>query len=597
MQAGDAEEKHDLDKDWSLAEVLHMRWLKRKFWKVGIAIAGMLLLVLMVWVPVSVAGAGERTSRLATPVTGPVQATPTEDATVTALNKEKLAQEVQQLKNQNAPDLLGWLRTNAAVLVVVIGGLIGLFRWFGDRRSERKKRMEERFQAAVTGLGDDREDAKIGAASLLRTFLRPGYEQFYTQIFDLAVAHLRPRKPDLETTHDPEATALAPLNQALIAVLEEAFPRAREWVKQGSPSSRLQRITAWLKRILRREKPFDPRSLDARYIQLGGAFLLKADLEQVWMPHAFLQDTDLTEANLGGASLWRGNLTKANLSKANLCRADLGQDILSEADLTEARLCGATLWGVDLTKANLSRADLSRADLSEATRFPVSLRQRKLETTLFLAILSEANLTEANLEGADLLLADLNGADLSEANLEEADLSGADLSRAKLCKARLCGAKLMEVLLSGAKDDLREADVSQIKLTEISCAELSRNGPVPHEANRNARYWKILREWANRIDEAQPPTADLSKAEHLPVDLNGADLAGADFRGVQGLTKEQLEACKAKGAIIDEDSLISSSQLPVSHPLPSQSNDVQTQSAPPVQEGISTPDIGGISAG
>lgn len=95
------------------------------------------------------------TSGLAMPIT--TQATPTEDATVTALNKEKLAQEVQQVKIQNAPDLSSWLRTNAVILlstlVVVIGGLIGLFRWFGDRRSEREKQAEVCFQAALTGSG------------------------------------------------------------------------------------------------------------------------------------------------------------------------------------------------------------------------------------------------------------------------------------------------------------------------------------------------------------------------------------------------------------------------------------------------------------
>ena len=78
-----------------------MRWLKRNKWKAGITFVGMLLLlVLMVWVP-STAGAYEGASGLATPVTGTVQATLTEDATVTALNKEKLVQEIQQLKNQN----------------------------------------------------------------------------------------------------------------------------------------------------------------------------------------------------------------------------------------------------------------------------------------------------------------------------------------------------------------------------------------------------------------------------------------------------------------------------------------------------------------
>src|SRR6266581_1156209 len=141
-------------------EALRMHWLKRDRWKVHIDVAGMLLLlVLMVWVPGSVAAAQERVSGLVTPVTITVQATPTEDATVTALNKEKLAQEVQQLKNQNGPDLFAWLRMNASIflstLVVVIGGLIGLGRWLADRRSEREKRAEERFQKVVEGLAGD----------------------------------------------------------------------------------------------------------------------------------------------------------------------------------------------------------------------------------------------------------------------------------------------------------------------------------------------------------------------------------------------------------------------------------------------------------
>jgi hypothetical protein len=59
-----------------------MRWLKRNMWKACIPFAGLLLLlVLMLWVPVS-AGADEGVSGLATLVTGTVQATPTEDATI-----------------------------------------------------------------------------------------------------------------------------------------------------------------------------------------------------------------------------------------------------------------------------------------------------------------------------------------------------------------------------------------------------------------------------------------------------------------------------------------------------------------------------------
>lgn len=117
-----------------------MRWHKRDIWKVSIVVAGMLLLlVLMIWVPMSAADAHERASGLATPGTGTVQATPTLDATITALNKEKLAQEIQQLKNQNEPNLFSWLQANAGILfstlVVVIGALIGYYRWLEDRRN------------------------------------------------------------------------------------------------------------------------------------------------------------------------------------------------------------------------------------------------------------------------------------------------------------------------------------------------------------------------------------------------------------------------------------------------------------------------------
>ena len=98
------------------AEVIAMRGRKYDLWKISILIASMLFLfVLLMWTSVSGANAHEETSGLAAAETVTVQATPTEDATVTALNKEKLAQEVQQFKEQNASDLFGWFRTNAAI--------------------------------------------------------------------------------------------------------------------------------------------------------------------------------------------------------------------------------------------------------------------------------------------------------------------------------------------------------------------------------------------------------------------------------------------------------------------------------------------------
>ena len=424
-----------------------MRGLKRDLWKAGIAITGMLLfLVLMAWIPVSAAGAEVRASGLAAMVT--VQATPTVDATVTALNKEKLAQEVQQLKNQNEPTFFDWLRGNVSILLLGLGALAGFLRWLADRRdaqgkeledrkaererrdeeqkrwledqeAEREKRAEERFQAAVTGLGDEKDGAKIGAAILLRTFLRPGYEQFYTQTFDLAVANLRlPRIP--YPPEDPDTPLpLTTLSQALIVVFKEALPLARRQVSGSNPPL--------VKGI---------QSLDATGIQLDNAYLRGVDLKQVRMPEASLR-----KANLKGATL-------------------------SGADLFKAKLCEASLTGVDLSNASLIRANL-------------------FKTWFRLADLTEADLTGAN-------------------------FSGANLTRAN-------------------------------------------------------------------------PEAALS-------------LKDTDLRGVKGLTKEQLEACKAKGAIIDEDLTTSSTQSTVSSPPPPQSNDVQAQSTPPTQASIPTPETGEISA-
>jgi hypothetical protein len=105
-----------------------------------------------------------------------------------------------------------------------------------DRKDEREKRGEERFQSAVTGLGDEKEGTRVGAAILLLTFLAPGYEQFYIQIFNLAIANLRlPRIP--HSLEDPDAPLpLTPFSQALILVFKKAFPVTRSLSNESSES-------------------------------------------------------------------------------------------------------------------------------------------------------------------------------------------------------------------------------------------------------------------------------------------------------------------------------------------------------------------------
>jgi hypothetical protein len=137
--------------------------------------------------------------------------------------------------------------------------------WQKIVKLNEKSEQKSAFKKTVEGLGSGNEGVKVGAAILLRTFLQPGYEQFYRQAFDLAVVHLRLREVD---PSPPEP--VNSLSQALITVLREAFPLARDGLgKQLFQSS--------------------PQTLDATGVQLDYAYLSQADLRGIWMPGAHLQ--------------------------------------------------------------------------------------------------------------------------------------------------------------------------------------------------------------------------------------------------------------------------------------------------------------------
>ena len=618
-----------------------MRWLKRDMWKAGIALAALLLLlVLVVWVPVSAAGAyggasGSTTSRTAT-----VQATPTVDAT--ALNKEVLTLQIKQLQNQ-LQNQNNWLSNNSTALIAafatIVVALFGIYQWTGNRKDERQKksdaqdkelrdRAEERFKAAVTGLGDEKEGAKVSGAILLRSFLNKDdkdYERYYIQIFDLAVAHLRlPRtsplpQEDPDALHEPPSQSdpntplrLTTLSQALITVLKESFPLAR---RSAGGSAKVEGSL---------------QSLDATGIQLDNAYLAgkATDLQQMWMPEASLRGANLVEANLR-----QTNLRKANLRGAKLRRVDLSDADLRKADLSSADLRGATLSKTDLRGATLSKTDLSETDLSETDLRGADLRGANLSKadlsnmSLSGADLSEANLSKANLSETDLWLTVLTGAnlswtDLSRAkNLRAAVLSKSHLEFANLIKTDLHETNLSEVRLKHAclsEADLREAtlrnaDLSDADLTKVdliraclSNADLSgANLSKAHLTEADLGGASLV--MAN-LSGASLVMANLSGANLREADLSRANLGGVDlskvaslediklYRPSRTLTKEQLEICKAQGAIIDEGNTTSSSQSTVSPSPPSQSNDVKAPSAPPAQVSTPTPDMGGSSA-
>ena len=396
--------------------------------------------MLLAWIPLSV-HATNTTTTLHKALLSSIQGTPTVDPTVTTLQKEKLEHDTNWWWT-NGVTLLTSL---GSILALFVGGIVALIKWFGDRQAEREKqdqdqkrlledrqaerekRGEEHFQSVVEGLGSTSQAAQVGAAITLRTFLRPGYEQFYRQAFDLAVAHLRLRKIDQKT-----AEPLDSLSQALVTIFKESFPLARQQLRDTQ----------------------NMQQLDAAHVQLDNAYLVYADLQSVWIPEAYLRKANLSQANL----------KEANLSEANLKEASLYEASLKEANLSQANLYGANLRVADLYGANLRVANLSEAYLYEAN-------------------LGGTKLGEANLSGAKLYKADLSGAmlykaDLSRADLSGANLSGANLSGANLSEANLYGADLSETILQNVLSWKGTKLLNVKGLTPNQLAEFQAHGAI-----------------------------------------------------------------------------------------------------------------------
>lgn len=165
---------------------------------------------------------------------------------------------------------------------------------------------------------------------------------------------------------------------------------------------------------------------------LKGAFLLEANLENVRLGFANLEDATLSAANLKGACLGYANLENADLRSANLTSANLYDSNLSRAILVLATLRGIIASNVNLEKALLESAFLEGAYLAKANLKGAKLRSARLEgANLEDALLKGSDLYRTHLEGALLGRAHLEDANLRYAHLEGADLGGVNLTEVK----------------------------------------------------------------------------------------------------------------------------------------------------------------------
>jgi uncharacterized protein YjbI with pentapeptide repeats len=167
--------------------------------------------------------------------------------------------------------------------------------------------------------------------------------------------------------------------------------------------------------------------------------------------------------DLSGADLSGAKLNEIDLSSANLDDVDLSHAVLVRVDLSDARMTRATLMATEFVQCNMARARLYYAWVAERVR-------QELPAPEFGGnVLAGADFVQAILHDAQFQRADLVGAKFSGAKLEGADFSGAKLEGAWFYGAKLSGASFRKADLRGAAF-ARGNDLEQSK-ADLSGAE------------------------------------------------------------------------------------------------------------------------------
>ena len=273
-------------------------------------------------------------------------------------------------------------------LIQVFGGLIVilslLFTWGGMTQSQRnfeKGQNITRFSQAISFLGANSTEQKIGGIYTLEQIAKESPEEYLGTVIEVLSAFVR--------------------NAEVDEIKEDAKKPEEKKEEKIKIKPETQIAVTVLLRI--RTEDYKKHRENLPWINLVNAKLMGANLIRTNLTRADLKGVDLTRANLTGVYLTGALLMGANLTGADLRGADLTKAYFMEADLMEADLESANLGRANLTRANLEGANLEGAVLKGANLWEADLR--------------DANLGGANLTGANLWDADIRGANLGGANL------------------------------------------------------------------------------------------------------------------------------------------------------------------------------------
>jgi uncharacterized protein YjbI with pentapeptide repeats len=176
-----------------------------------------------------------------------------------------------------------------------------------------------------------------------------------------------------------------------------------------------------------------------------------AQLDNVYLSEALLDESDLSGASLAGVDLHRASLRGTQLPKVTLQGVDLYQANCESSNLSHAYLREATLIQANFKDALLDNADLSLSHASEATFTNASARKARFHR----AFMEGAIMVSMDCCGASFSWANLHGANFSLANLQQvsfdyAVLVSANFTEADLSGSSVYGTAVWNVNLSGA---------------------------------------------------------------------------------------------------------------------------------------------------
>lgn len=276
-----------------------------------------------------------------------------------------------------------------------------------DRALGREGQITDRYSAAVSSLGEDKLQVRLGGLYALQRIMHDSPRDHPT-ITNVLTAYIRTHA----STPPAKGRSISADVSAALSVLTR-----RDASRDGELQLDLR--DSWLPGLDLSLRDLDPDGDSGKRIPLAradlrGGHLPKADLDRADLYDANLRGADLSGANLRFGDLHGANMENTKLNDANMYGANLRETSMRNADLARASFSGANMFEADLYEADLFHADLGGADLRDADLTRVNLRH---------AVLNGGG----SLRDASLQEADLRGVDLGNVDLRRADLRGADL--------------------------------------------------------------------------------------------------------------------------------------------------------------------------